>query len=43
MKVNTETLRFAINRKLLLFIEKKLSKLDNFYDHIICADIYLKV
>ena len=35
MKVNTETPGFAINRK--------LSKLGAFYDHIICADIYLKV
>ena len=43
MKVNVQTPNFAADSKLLLFIEKKLSKLDQFYGRIICADIFLKV
>jgi putative sigma-54 modulation protein len=43
MKVNVETPNFAADSKLLVYIEKKLSKLDHFYDRIICADVFLKV
>ena len=43
MKVNVQTPNFAADIKLLLFIEKKLPKLNQFYDRIICADVFLKV
>ena len=43
MKVNVQTPNFAADSKLLLFIEKRLSKLNQFYDRIICADVFLKV
>ena len=43
MKVNVQTPNFTPDSKLLLFIEKKISKLDQFYDRIICADVFLKV
>lgn len=43
MKLNVQTPNFAANNKLLIFIEKKLSKLEQFYDRIICADVFLKV
>ena len=43
MKVNVQTPNFAADDKLLVFIEKKISKLDQFYDRIICADVFLKV
>ena len=43
MKVNIETPSFAADSMLLLFIEKKLAKLDQFYDRIVCADVFLKV
>ena len=43
MKINVETPDFAADSKLLEYIEKKLSKLDHFYDRIICADVFLKV
>ena len=43
MKVNVQTPNFTAKEELLIFVEKKLSKLDQFYDHIICADVFLKV
>jgi putative sigma-54 modulation protein len=43
MKVNVETPNFAADIKLIDFIERKLSKLELFYDKIICADVFLKV
>jgi putative sigma-54 modulation protein len=43
MKVNVQTPNFAPDNKLLVFVEKKTSKLDHFYDQIICADVFLKV
>jgi putative sigma-54 modulation protein len=43
MKVNVQTPNFNIDTKLLVFIEKKLTKLEQFYDRIIFADVFLKV
>ena len=43
MKVNVQTPNFNIDSKLLLFIEKRLAKLEQFYDRIIFADVFLKV
>ena len=43
MKVNIETPNFVAKEELLEFVEKKLSKLELFYDKIIFADVYLKV
>jgi len=43
MRVNVETPNFAADVKLLNFIERKLSKLEQFYDRIIYADVFLKV
>ncbi|MEZ4875044.1 MAG: ribosome-associated translation inhibitor RaiA [Flavobacteriaceae bacterium] len=43
MKVNIETPNFVADIKLINFIEKKLSKLEQFYDRIIYADVFLKV
>jgi putative sigma-54 modulation protein len=43
MKVNVQTPNFVADSKLIEFIEKKLSKLDQFYDRIVCADVFLKV
>ena len=43
MKVNIQSVNFTIDRKLVEFIQKKLNKLDNFYDKIIDAEVYLKV
>lgn len=43
MKVNVQTPNFVADVKLIDFIEKKLSKLEQFYDRIIYADVFLKV
>ena len=43
MKINTQSINFNIDQTLLNFIQKKMDKLDFFYDKIIKADIYLKV
>lgn len=43
MRVNVETPNFAADVKLLNFIERKLTKLEQFYDKIVYADVFLKV
>ncbi len=43
MKVNVQTPNFSADAKLIEFINKKLSKLETFYDRIIYADVFLKV
>lgn len=42
MNVNVQTLNFSAKENLLAFVEKKLSKLDQFYDKILTADVKLK-
>jgi len=43
MKVHTETNHFTADEKLISFIERKLSKLDNYFDKIIDARVSLKL
>jgi len=43
MKVNTQSVNFNADRKLLDFIQKRMDKLDVFYDKVIKSDVYLKV
>ena len=43
MKVNTQSINFNIDQKLVNFIQKRMNKLDLFYDKIIKADVFLKV
>ncbi len=43
MKVNVQTPNFTAKEELLVFVEKKVSKLEQFYDRIIYADVFLKV
>lgn len=43
MKVNVQTPGFDADIKLVSFIEKKLIKLEQFYDKIIFADVFLKL
>lgn len=43
MKVNVQTPGFDADIKLIDFIEKKLEKLELFYDKIIFADVFLKL
>jgi len=43
MKVNYQSVNFNADQKLLDFIQKKLDKLDVFYDHIVDGHVYLRV
>ncbi|EDP71808.1 2-dehydro-3-deoxyphosphooctonate aldolase [Flavobacteriales bacterium ALC-1] len=43
MKVNTQSVNFNADSKLIDFIQKRMDKLDMFYDKIIQSDVYLKV
>ena len=43
MKVNTQSVNFNADQKLLDFIQKRMDKLDMFYDKVIQSDVYLKV
>lgn len=43
MKINIQTPGFDADIKLIEFTEKKLNKLELFYDKIIYADVYFKL
>ena len=43
MKVETQSVNFNADQKLIDFIQKRMDKLDLFYDKIIKSTIYLKV
>ncbi len=43
MKVNMQSVNFNADKKLLAFIEKRSNKLEQYYDKIISADVFLKV
>ncbi len=43
MKVHTHSVHFSADTKLISFIEKKLSKLDQFFDRIVSANVTLKL
>ena len=43
MKVNVQSVNFHADQKLVDFIQRKLDKLENHFDHVTFADVYLKV
>ena len=43
MIINTTSIHFDADQKLLDYIEKKTTKLDQFFDRIIDAHVYLKL
>lgn len=43
MKVNTQSVNFNVDQELVNFIQKRLDKLDIFYDKVISSNVYLKV
>jgi putative sigma-54 modulation protein len=43
MKVNVNAVNFAIDKKLVHFIEDRMSKLEKYYDKIVGSDVFLKV
>lgn len=43
MKLQTHSIHFDADQKLLDFIQKKMDKLETFYDRVIDAEIFLKL
>ena len=43
MKINTTAIHFDADQKLIDYIEKKTTKLEQFFDRIIDAQVYLKL
>ena len=43
MNVTTQSVNFNADGKLLDFIQKRMDKLDQFYDKVIRAEVFLKV
>ena len=43
MKVNTQSVNFNANEKLLNFIQNRMNKLERYYDRVIQSDVFLKL
>ena len=43
MKVQTKAIHFTADQKLLFFIQKKLAKLEQFFDRIIGVEVVMKL
>lgn len=43
MNVRTQSVNFNAEPKLIEFVDEKLNKLDQFYDQIVDAEVFLKV
>jgi putative sigma-54 modulation protein len=43
MKITVQSIHFNADKKLLDFIQKKLDKLDTYYDQIVNGEVYLKL
>lgn len=43
MEIRKQAINFDADAKLLDFIDKKLSKLETFYDNIVSTDVFLKL
>lgn len=43
MEIRTQAVNFDADAKLIEFIDKKLGKLDTFYDNIVSTDVFLKL
>ena len=43
MKIQVQSIHFTADKKLLEFVQKKVDKLDLFFDQIIGGEVYLKL
>ncbi len=43
MKLQVHSLKFDADKKLLGFVEKKVNKLDTYYDRVVDGEVYLKI
>lgn len=43
MKVNVQAVNFNVDKKLVVFIEEKMAKLEKYFDKIISSEVFLRV
>ena len=43
MKVNTQSVNFNADGELIDFVQKRIDKLNQYYDKVISSDVFLKV
>lgn len=43
MKVDVHAVNFAVDRKLVDFIQERMGKLEKYYDRVVSSDVFLKV
>ena len=43
MKVNTQSVNFNADKKLIDFIQNRMNKLEQYYDRVLKSDVFLKV
>ena len=43
MKINTQSVHFDADKKLLSFIDEKVNKLSTYYENIVAADVILRL
>jgi len=43
MKVNVHAVNFAVDKKLVDFVQERMDKLEKFYDRVVFSDVFLKV
>jgi putative sigma-54 modulation protein len=43
MKVNVHAVNFAVDAKLVGYVQERMDKLENYYDKVVSSDVYLKV
>ncbi len=43
MKVDVHAVNFTVDRKLVDFVQERMSKLEKYYDKVVSSDVYLKV
>lgn len=43
MKVEVHAVNFAVDQKLVNFIQDRMNKLEKYYDKVVASDVYLKV
>jgi putative sigma-54 modulation protein len=43
MKVNVHAVNFAVDRKLVDFVQERMDKLEKYYDKVVTCDVFFKV
>ncbi|MFB0910781.1 MAG: putative sigma-54 modulation protein [Flavobacterium sp.] len=43
MKVNVHAVNFAVDAKLVGYVQERMDKLEKYYDKVVSSDVYLKV